>query len=114
LFLGLPSFSCLAKCFVLCERKREQRLDSGLLRLCNQGDSKDYATYLATRPASWEQNAIRGLLGALEADVDKHGPAPSGFGLHIAHLADAESIEMIQARIPGCCEPPATKALTCE
>ncbi len=83
------------------------------MRLWNQGDSKDYATYLATRPASWEQNAIRGLLGALQADVDEHGPAPSGFSLHIAHLADAESIGMIQVRMRGCCEPRYT-ALNCE
>jgi len=62
-----------------------------------KGDPRDYATYLATRPPSWEQNAIRGLLDSLSQDVKDNGPVTKvGFGLHIAHLSDASCLNMIQ------------------
>ncbi|KAG8385563.1 hypothetical protein BUALT_Bualt03G0058200 [Buddleja alternifolia] len=48
-----------------------------------------YSTYLKTRPASWEEAAIRELL-TLTKDTRPGGPA-EGAHLHIVHLADARS-----------------------
>mmetsp|Transcript_13490 Transcript_13490/g.34615 ORF Transcript_13490/g.34615 Transcript_13490/m.34615 type:complete len:549 (+) Transcript_13490:128-1774(+) len=67
-----------------------------------EGEPTAYATYMATRPPEWERNCIRGLLDALGEDVRTNGaPAVTGtslgFNLHIAHLADGDSLSMIQA-----------------
>ncbi|KAL3627756.1 hypothetical protein CASFOL_029119 [Castilleja foliolosa] len=48
-----------------------------------------YSTYLKTRPASWEEAAIRELLTVTE-DTKVGGPS-EGAHLHIVHLADARS-----------------------
>ncbi|KAL6567415.1 hypothetical protein OROGR_001083 [Orobanche gracilis] len=50
---------------------------------------RSYSTYLKTRPASWEEAAIRDLL-AVTKDTRVGGPA-EGAHLHIVHLADARS-----------------------
>jgi allantoinase len=50
------------------------------------GDARAYSTYLSTRPASWENEAIR-LLIRLGRDT--------GAALHIVHLSSAEALEDI-------------------
>ncbi|KAG2443328.1 hypothetical protein HYH02_009394 [Chlamydomonas schloesseri] len=63
-------------------------------------DPTAYATYMATRPPKFEQDAIRLLIEKLDADTT---PAAPGFRVHIAHLADSGSLAMIkeaQARHP--------------
>ncbi|KAL6546616.1 hypothetical protein OROMI_022337 [Orobanche minor] len=50
---------------------------------------RSYSTYLKTRPASWEEAAIRELL-TVTKDTRVGGPA-EGAHLHIVHLADARS-----------------------
>jgi hypothetical protein len=58
-----------------------------------QGDTRSYSTYVATRPPAMEQSAIRALVEVLDADSS---PAKPGFRVHIAHLADAGSLPLIQ------------------
>lgn len=53
-------------------------------------DPRRYATYLATRPASFEQRAIHVLLDVM---VEQPTAATKGFLLHIAHLGDGSSLE---------------------
>ncbi|XP_052203677.1 allantoinase [Diospyros lotus] len=55
----------------------------------NADDAQSYSTYLKTRPASWEEAAIRELL-AVTNGTRSGGPA-EGAHLHIAHLSDARS-----------------------
>lgn len=74
-----------------------------------QGEPTAYATYMATRPPEWERNCIRGLLDALGEDVRTNGaPAVTGtslgFNLHIAHLADGDSLSMIQVGSARYCD----------
>ncbi|KXZ50155.1 hypothetical protein GPECTOR_17g791 [Gonium pectorale] len=57
-------------------------------------DPTAYATYMATRPPKFEQDAIRLLVELLDADAT---PAAPGFSVHIAHLADAGALDMIKA-----------------
>ncbi|GFZ06224.1 allantoinase [Actinidia rufa] len=52
-------------------------------------DSRSYSTYLKTRPASWEETAIRELLTVTNG-TRTGGPA-EGAHLHIVHLSDARS-----------------------
>ncbi|GFP98286.1 allantoinase [Phtheirospermum japonicum] len=52
-------------------------------------DPRSYSTYLKTRPASWEEAAIRELLTVTEGT--KVGGPAEGAHLHIVHLADARS-----------------------
>jgi allantoinase len=61
-------------------------------------DPRAYATYLATRPPQWEQNAIRALVALANAATP----------IHIAHLSDAGSLPLIRAA------KAAGKALTVE
>ncbi|GLI65799.1 hypothetical protein VaNZ11_009420 [Volvox africanus] len=56
-------------------------------------DPARYTTYMATRPPKFEQDAIRLLVQLLDADTS---PAAPGFSVHIAHLADADSLEIIR------------------
>ena len=71
--------------------------------LVAQGDPREYATYLATRPPTWEQNAIKGLLSSLSKDIAENGPVEGGgFSLHIAHLADASCLAMIEVCNADC------------
>ncbi|KAH6773703.1 allantoinase [Perilla frutescens var. hirtella] len=62
---------------------------------------RSYSTYLTTRPASWEEAAIRELL-TVTKNTRAGGPA-EGAHLHIVHLADARSsLELIkEARSSG-------------
>ncbi|KAK6149904.1 hypothetical protein DH2020_017429 [Rehmannia glutinosa] len=53
------------------------------------GNPRSYSTYLKTRPASWEEAAIRELL-TVTKNTRPGGPA-EGAHLHIVHLADARS-----------------------
>ncbi|CAH9093604.1 unnamed protein product [Cuscuta epithymum] len=58
-------------------------------------DARSYSTYLKTRPASWEEAAIRELL-TVTKDTRPGGSA-EGAHLHIVHLSDARSsLEMIK------------------
>uniref|UniRef100_A0A2P2KPM1 allantoinase n=1 Tax=Rhizophora mucronata TaxID=61149 RepID=A0A2P2KPM1_RHIMU len=50
-------------------------------------DPQSYSTYIKTRPASWEEAAIRELL-TVSRDTRRGGPA-DGAHLHIVHLSDA-------------------------
>ncbi|KAK2976763.1 hypothetical protein RJ640_030113 [Escallonia rubra] len=52
-------------------------------------DVRSYSTYLKTRPASWEEAAIRELL-AVTIDTRSGGSA-EGAHLHVVHLSDARS-----------------------
>ncbi|PIN19735.1 Dihydroorotase [Handroanthus impetiginosus] len=59
------------------------------------GNPRSYSTYLKTRPASWEEAAIRELLAVMK-DTRAGGPA-EGAHLHIVHLSDARSsLELIK------------------
>jgi allantoinase len=49
-------------------------------------DPRSYATYMATRPRQWEENAIKALVSLANA----HTP------IHIAHLADADSAALVR------------------
>lgn len=52
---------------------------------CWQGNSRKHATWLASRPRRFEQNAVRALLDALRATAG-NATLP-GFKLHIVHLS---------------------------
>lgn len=52
-----------------------------------QGNPRKHATWLASRPRRFEQNAVRALLDALRATAG-NATLP-GFKLHIVHLAGA-------------------------
>ena len=65
-----------------------------------QGDPRKYATYLATRPKSYEADAVALLIDVLRRTKDQ--PMKSGFMLHIVHLANAELLHDIkQAKTEG-------------
>lgn len=66
-----------------------------------KGDHRDYQTFLATRPKSFEEEAIRMLLQELQRVEDaaalvKSAPPP-GWGLHIVHLSHAGMLPEIAA-----------------
>lgn len=80
---------------------------------CLQGsDPTKYSTWLRSRPPKFEQDAIKLLIDLLDKDTT---PAAPGFKVHIAHLADASAIPMIQVRgaleCSGCVEPMRTLAM---
>jgi hypothetical protein len=54
-----------------------------------------YETYMNTRPPSFEQSAIHMVIDTMLEEA-KRGPAKDGFHVHIAHLADADSLAMIK------------------
>ena len=59
-----------------------------------QSDPRKFATWLAMRPRSFEQTAIKHLVELLQnADSSLSQP---GFHLHIAHLSDSSSLPMIR------------------
>ncbi|HVQ31769.1 MAG TPA: allantoinase AllB, partial [Vicinamibacteria bacterium] len=56
-------------------------------------DPRDYAGYLASRPASWESDAIRLLIGLCR---------DTGAAIHVVHLSAAEALHQIaEARRAG-------------
>lgn len=66
-----------------------------------KGNRRDYQTFLATRPKSFEEEAIRMLLEELQRVEDaaalvKSAPPP-GWGLHIVHLGHAGMLPEIAA-----------------
>lgn len=58
------------------------------------GDPRVYKTYEATRPPAWEREAIRQALEAF-AGTAPGGPH-AGAHLHIVHLSDASSVNLIE------------------
>lgn len=60
--------------------------------ISTQGNPRDYSTWLASRPASFEKTAIRALINLLRTDKS---PAKEGFYIHIVHLSDAEMLPEI-------------------
>ncbi|KAK4271538.1 hypothetical protein QN277_020222 [Acacia crassicarpa] len=74
----------------------EIQLNSGhTLELKDNDDPRHYSTYLKTRPPSWEQAAIRELVGVTK-DTGNGGPL-EGAHVHIVHLSDSSaSLDMIK------------------
>ncbi|KAI8567672.1 hypothetical protein RHMOL_Rhmol02G0139900 [Rhododendron molle] len=68
----------------------------GILELDDSAvDPRYYSTYLKTRPASWEEAAIRELLTVTNGT--RTGGRAEGAHLHIVHLSDARSsLELIK------------------
>lgn len=65
-----------------------------------QGDPRKYATYLATRPKSYEAEAVALLIDVLRQTKDQ--PTEAGFRLHIVHLANADLLKALkQAKAEG-------------
>ncbi|KAJ6738154.1 ALLANTOINASE [Salix koriyanagi] len=61
-------------------------------------DPRLYSTYLKTRPASWEEAAIRELL-TVSKDTRIGGPA-EGAHLHVVHLSDAgSSLQLLKQKV---------------
>jgi hypothetical protein len=60
------------------------------MALQDNPDPRKYSTYLATRPAKFEEDAAHMLIDVL---VEEHIPPTRGFYLHIAHLGDAKNVE---------------------
>ena len=60
----------------------------------DEADPTQHATWLASRPPKMEYDAIKLLIRLLDEDKT---PAEPGFSLHVAHLADAEALPMIEA-----------------
>ncbi|CAH1448446.1 unnamed protein product [Lactuca virosa] len=74
---------------VHAEKQQELELEDGV------DDPRSYSTYLKTRPASWEETAIRELL-TVAKDTRIGGPA-EGAHVHIVHLSDSRSsLELIK------------------
>ena len=59
-----------------------------------QGDPRKYQTYLATRPKSYEANAVALLIDVLRKSKDQ--VMKPGFWLHIVHLANADLLQDIK------------------
>ncbi len=59
-----------------------------------QGDPRKYQTYLATRPKSFEANAVALLIDVLRKSKDQF--MKPGFWLHIVHLANADLLQDIK------------------
>ncbi|XP_027358934.1 allantoinase isoform X2 [Abrus precatorius] len=74
----------------------EIQLDSkNHLELNDIGDPRSYLTYLDTRPPSWEQAAIKELVGVTK-DTRIGGPL-EGAHVHIVHLSDSSaSLDLIK------------------
>ena len=60
-----------------------------------QGDPRQHATWLASRPRRFEQTAVRALLGALRATAGS--PTKPGFRLHIVHLSGERELDWCTA-----------------
>ncbi|XP_058200883.1 allantoinase isoform X2 [Rhododendron vialii] len=80
---------------LLVHAEIKQELE-GILELEDSAvDPRSYSTYLKTRPASWEEAAIRELLTVTNG-TRTGGPA-EGAHLHVVHLSDARSsLELIK------------------
>ncbi|MEW5309368.1 MAG: hypothetical protein WDW38_001262 [Sanguina aurantia] len=64
------------------------------LEHCEDADPTQFATFLGNRPASFEVAAVSLLIQLLDSDTTLAAP---GFRLHIAHLAYAGCLPLIQA-----------------
>ena len=60
----------------------------------DEADPTQHATWLASRPPKMEYEAIKLLIKLLDEDKT---PAEPGFTLHVAHLANADALPMIEA-----------------
>lgn len=97
--------TCLYAC-VPCHGQPVPRFHTPYLQRCllvcwadMQGkDPRAYATYMATRPPKFEQDAIKAIVDVLDAD---RAPVKAGWGMHIVHLADAGAISMVKVRQEG-------------
>ncbi|CAD7697443.1 unnamed protein product [Ostreobium quekettii] len=58
-----------------------------------EGDPRAYSQYMASRPPKFESDAISTLIDVLNSSTHE---SKAGFRIHIAHLADANSLAMIQ------------------
>ncbi|KAL8468009.1 hypothetical protein ACS0TY_031308 [Phlomoides rotata] len=74
---------------LLVHAEVQQDAEGDLEMIDNAGNPRSYSTYLKTRPASWEEAAIRELV-TVTKNTRTGGPA-EGAHLHIVHLADARS-----------------------
>ncbi|KAA8515270.1 hypothetical protein F0562_018500 [Nyssa sinensis] len=74
---------------LLVHAEIQQELEGYLELKDGADDARSYSTYLKTRPASWEEAAIRELL-TVTKDTRTGGHA-EGAHLHIVHLSDARS-----------------------
>ncbi|XAR66450.1 Allantoinase [Bertholletia excelsa] len=80
---------------LLVHAEKQQELEGYLELKDDANDPRSYSTYLKTRPASWEEAAIRELLTVSNC-TSIGGPA-EGAHLHIVHLSDARSsLELIK------------------
>ncbi|KAI3456275.1 hypothetical protein Pfo_012938 [Paulownia fortunei] len=80
---------------LLVHAEIQQEAEGDLEMVDDAGNPRSYSTYLKTRPASWEEAAIRELL-TVTKNTRAGGPA-EGAHLHIVHLADARSsLELIK------------------
>lgn len=52
-----------------------------------------YETYLKSRPVSFEREAIKLLISILEEQI--HIPYKKGFVVHVAHVSDHESLNLL-------------------
>ncbi|VVA23614.1 PREDICTED: allantoinase [Prunus dulcis] len=80
---------------LLVHAEKQLDLESDLGVEGGSNDARSYSTYLKTRPASWEEAAIRDLL-TLTKDTRIGAPA-EGAHLHIVHLSDSSnSLDLIK------------------
>ena len=76
-----------------------------------QGDPRKYETYLATRPKSFEADAVRLLVDVLRSSRDQ--AMKPGFHLLIVHLANADLLKEIKtAQAEGNMVPTACNSAT--
>ncbi|EYU27962.1 hypothetical protein MIMGU_mgv1a006121mg [Erythranthe guttata] len=106
--LGLKSFMCPSgindfpmtnsshiKRPLLVHAEIQQEANDDLEIQENTANPRSYSTYLKTRPASWEEAAIRELV-TVTKDTRAGGPA-EGAHLHTVHLADSgSSLQLIK------------------
>ena len=67
------------------------------LALQEASDLRKYTTFLEQRPKRFEAAAIDALIGKLRVAAATGSPAAPGFGLHIAHLGNAEALGAVAA-----------------
>ncbi|CAK9152520.1 unnamed protein product [Ilex paraguariensis] len=80
---------------LLVHAEIKQELEGYLTLEDSTESARSYSTYVKTRPASWEEAAIRELL-TVTKDTRTGGPA-EGAHLHIVHLSDARcSLDLIK------------------
>lgn len=61
-----------------------------------EASGRQYSTYLATRPPSFERQAVRMLVDRLATAANATGKRVPGFKLHIVHVSDADVLAITQ------------------